>query len=992
MYLDEIYHVGVGHDDNPPGRGSGRFPYGSGENPGQHQFSFTSEVKELRKQGLKDSEIAKILLGKKPSNKPEEEWDWCNTTDLKTEIAIQSKLEKRVNISRARELYDKFDGNASKVGREMGVSESTVRGWLDPLLAERTTKYESTASILKDRIEQNAKDGKLATDVGSGTEFYLGVTSNTKRVAMEMLKREGYVQAWVQIPQGGTNNKTNVMVLAPPCPEGKDPKEYWVEIQKSKYNLGTIQEFTPDKGKTWWTPEFPESLSSKRVMIRYAEDGGKEKDGVIEINRDAKDLSLDGSLYSQVRIAVDGTHYMKGMAMYAVEKMPPGIDVIYNSNKSKKVPMIDHNAVYDPVKDDWSGKEVLKRMKVNPETGEIDRDNPFGALIKNQKEKDGVIYPGGQHHYIDENGKDRLSPINKLRDEGDWDTWSRNLSSQFLSKQPFKLIKQQIDLSVANKKAELEEINSLTNPVIKKQLLEEFASGCDARAHDLTVVGFKNQAYQVILPVPSLKDTECYAPNFKDGDTVALVRYPHGGVFEIPMLTVNNKSKAVQKIIGKDGLIPKDAVYINPKVAEQLSGADFDGDFVVTIPVKSNRLGIVHSKPLEGLKDFDPKELYKLPDSAPKMSNTTKQNEMGRITNLITDMTVQGASEDEICRAVKHSMVVIDAEKHHLDYKRSAKENDTDSLKRSYQKINPKTGVAGGASTVLSRARHPVQIDERKVVNDVNKMTPEEVKRYREGKMVYHPTGRKIINRIDDPVKMTPEELKIHQAGKKVYRTTDKLKQVDVYEMDLVDDAMDLVRDPSNKKEVYYAEYANALKGMANEARRTSRSISMPKQNPEAKKAYQEEVRNLEENLLLAKMNQPKERVANGIMNAIVSEKFKSNPSMDFEHRQREKARALNEARAMVGASKPKIPISDKEWEAIQANAISGTKLVEILKNTDSEALKQRATPRNTGSLTSTQRSLALSMLKSGMYTQKEIADRFGVSTSTISAITRQAN
>lgn len=32
-----LAHYGKGHDDNPPGRGSGRYPWGSGKNPRQHE-------------------------------------------------------------------------------------------------------------------------------------------------------------------------------------------------------------------------------------------------------------------------------------------------------------------------------------------------------------------------------------------------------------------------------------------------------------------------------------------------------------------------------------------------------------------------------------------------------------------------------------------------------------------------------------------------------------------------------------------------------------------------------------------------------------------------------------------------------------------------------------------------------------------------------------------------------------------------------------------
>lgn len=958
--MKDLIHTGVAHDSNPPGRGSGRYGWGSGENPGQHQFDFLSEVKVLKKRGLKDANIAKMLLG-----------EHATTTNLRAEIAIQTKKQRQINRARAIELLDECKGNVSEVARRMEKNESSIRSLLDPVIAERTNKYENTAAMLRKRIEES-ESGII--DVSKATEFTLGCTDSTKKVAIAMLEKEGYVKSWVQVPQMGTDHKTSIMVLAKQ-EEGETPKEAFARIQKNKFNISPIQDYTPDEGKTWWTPEFPESISSKRILIRYAEHGGKEKDGVIEINPNAIDLSLEGSRYAQVRIAVDGTHYMKGMAIYTTEKLPKGIDVIYNTNKHEGTPK---EKVF----------KELKTVKLDDGTEVIDKDNPFGALIRSPKEKDGVVTRGGQHYYVDEKGNKRLSPINKLQDEGDWDTWSRNLSAQFLSKQPLKLIKQQIDLSVADKRAELDEIRNLTNPVIKKKLLEDFAAGCDANAADLSVKGFKNQAFQVLLPIPGLKDTEIYAPNFDDGDVVALVRYPHGGTFEIPVLKVNNKHPEAKRVMAG----ASDAVGINTKVAEQLSGADFDGDTALVIPIASNRIAIKSRPYFDELKTFDPKEIYKLPDDAPKMKNRTKQNEMGRVTNLITDMTVQGAKEREIVRAVKHSMVVIDAEKHHLDYKQSAEDNDIKALKDRYQKrVDPETGrETTGASTIFSRAGAITRIDKRKEVTDTGKMTPEELERWNKGQKVWRNTEEKIVEQIKDPRKMTSEELVQYNAGKKVYRTTNKNKQQEVSRMDTVDDARDLVRDKSNSKEMAYANYANELKGMANEARREARSIKPTPVSQTAKETYANEVEDLNRKLRVAQSNAPRERQAQIIANSIVSEKFASNPDMDYEHRQRERSRALTQARAEVGAKKEPVVITDREWEAIQANAISTTKLTQILNNTDQEAFKMRATPRASSSgLSSSQVSLIETMASSGMYTHKEIADRLGVSASTISSVLR---
>lgn len=963
MTKEFIAHLGVGWDDNPPGIGSGRYPHGSGENPNQHDDSLEERVKKLKKDGIKESEIAKMFFG-----------PYATTNKLKAEITIEKNERKKANYARAMELMDKYKGNVSAVARAMNLNESSVRSMMKDEVVNRRDRYTNTAEMLKKIVDE-----KGMVNVSKYTELYLGVPAYTKEVAIAMLEHEGYTRATTKIPQMGTSNETTVVVLA-------KPGIPWAEIQKNKLDVQPITTFTPDEGKTWWTPEFPTSVDSKRVMIRYAEDGGTQKDGVIELKRGVEDISLGpSSQYAQVRIAVDGTNYMKGMAMYAEDKdFPKGVDIIYNTNKSRGVPAIDKNAVYNPETGDWSGKEVLKRMKIDNKTGEVDRDNPFGALIKSPKDRDGVLVAGGQWHYIDKNGNDQLSPINKLQDEGDWDSWSRNLASQFLSKQPLKLINQQIDVSLKQKRAELDEILNLNNPVVKKKLLDGYASDCDANAADLSVKGFKNQAFQVILPIPDLKDNEIYAPNYQDGDTVALIRYPHGGTFEIPILKVNNKHATAKNVMRG----ASDAVGINENNAEKLSGADFDGDTVVVIPLKSNNINVVATDRLKQLEGWDAKKIYKLPDSdKSKLAGTAKQTEMGKITNLITDMTVAGAPTDEIVRAVKHSMVVIDAEKHHLDYKQSFKDNNIADLKKEYQ-----GGAQKGASTVLSKAHAGIYVDEFKEVTDTNKMTPEEVKRFEQGYQVFHPTGNKIKKQIKDPNDMTAEELQRYNSGKKVYRETNNYRQTKVTRMSQVDDARDLVYDKENPKEMAYANYANDLKALAREARREYRSIKPTPVNQESKKTYADEVASLDRKLRVAEMNNPKEAQAQAIAGALYREKKEANPDMDFEHKKRAQSVALTQARAMVGASKQRIEITDREWEAIQANAISNDKLRRIVNNSNLDILKELATPRNktkASDLSVAQMNQIKAMFASSLYTQNDIANRLGISTSLVSEILR---
>lgn len=949
MNSDVLAHVGKAHDDNPPGRGSGRYGWGTGENPNQHQFTFLSEYDRLRKEeGLTESQVAKILLG--PDG---------TTTRLRAKHTIESKQQRKINYETAMKLLEKYNGNKSAVGREMGINESTVRSLLDPMKLARMDAYENTAEMLKKTV---AEKGPI--DVSSGTEHFLGVNANVKSVAIEMLKEEGYNTHNIKIEQLGTGENTTTLVLVP-------PGMTYAELQKNKYDVKSVNTFTPDNGHTWWTPEFPSSLDSKRVMVRYAEDGGKDRDGTIEIRRGVKDLDLGDANYAQVRIAVDGTNYLKGMALYGDDKdFPKGVDIIYNSNKKRGVPLIDTNATYDPVSGEWSGKEVAKRLKIDGTTGEVDKDNPFGALIKAR----------GQYRYEDAKGKEQLSPLNKLREEGDWDTWSRTLSSQFLAKQNIDLIEKQLGVTIEDKRSDFEEISNLTNPVIKKKLLEDFAETCDASASDLSAKGLKGQSYQVLLPLPNSNPKEVYAPNYKDGEQVALVRFPHAGTFEIPILTVNNRHNSEgKKILGN----AKDAIGIHPDVAEILSGADFDGDTAIVIPMSSNKIKIKSTPQLEGLKGFEPKDIYKLPDSAPAVKNQAKQTEMGKVTNLIADMTVGGAPDTDIVKAVKHSMVVIDSEKHHLDYKQSAADNKIRDLKTVYQ-----GSPRAGASTILTRAGSEIYIDKRKETVDVNNMTPEEVKAFRAGKKIYrtvNPTPH--YKQITNPSDMSSEELKVYNAGKKVYRYDgDRVPKVKVNRMDTVDDAFELVRDKSNPKEVAYANFANDCKDLANQARAMARQIKPIPVSSSAKQVYASEVNSLNAKIKKAEMNSPREREAQRIANAIASQKIKSNPHLDLEHKKRVRARALEEARAMVGAKKELIEITDKEWEAIQANAISTNKLTKILNNTDQEAFKKRATPKNTNNvvLTAAQVAKLKAMYNSGRYSRADIAEALGISTSTI--------
>lgn len=905
MTMDILEHYGVSIDNGAPGVGSGRYPKGSGDNPYQRNVDFLSTVYRLRNEGLSDVDIARGM--------------GMTTTVYRSRISLANSEIRKYNVARALEMKDAGYSNV-KIGEELGINESSVRSLLNPALSERSEITRTTANVLKDAVDKGAY-----IDIGTGTEYQLGVSRTKLKTAVELLEEEGYTVHNIQVEQQGTGNMTTVQVLAPAGVTKKD-------IYKNMENIQTIvPAYSEDGGRTFEGLEEPKSIDISRVSVRYGEEGAN-RDGLIELRRGVEDLDLGDASYAQVRIAVDGTHYLKGMACYAEDTSdwPDGVDIRFNTHKSPDLPM----------KGPTSDESVLKPMKNDP-------DNPFGSTVR-------------QKHYIDKNGEEQLSALNIVYEEGEWSTWSKTLSAQMLSKQQPALAKEQLELAYKQKEDEYNDISKLTMPALKQKLMGEFADECDAAAVDLSAAGMPRQASHVILPVPSLKDNEIYAPNYKDGETVVLIRYPHGGKFEIPELTVNNKNKEAIDIMGN----AIDAVGIGPKAAKQLSGADFDGDTVLVIP--NNDHSIKSRKPLEDLKNFDHLEMYHNPPDVPKTGKETgfiKQRQMGDITNLITDMTIKGADMDEICRATKHSMVIIDAEKHNLDWRRSAVDNGIAELKTRYQG-SPKAG----ASTLISRSTSEERVPDRKP-KPVSKMTAEEHARYLQGEKIWEYTGRTYMKPIKD--KKTGE-IKGYKETPKTQKSTKGAETSDARKL-----------SSGTLMEEIYANHANKLKALAKKARAASIDIPNAKYNPSAKRTYAPEVASLMHKLNVALKHAPYERQAQIMAGQVVKAKKRANPNMDADQIKKLKGRALTEARKRFGGGKELIDITDREWEAIQAGALSHNRQVQILNNSNPDRLKQLATPRDRQGLTATKKAQARSMLSRG-YTRAEVAEYLGISTSTL--------
>lgn len=890
-------------------RRSGRYPWGSGDNPYQHSGDFLSRVEELQKQGLSEKQIAESI--------------GISTTELRLQKRLATHERRALEADRARSLRE--DGKSlNEIAEIMGYNnDSSIRALLNENTADNKNKARATAEILRRELET-----KGMLDVGAGVELELGISKQKLEEAIRILELEGYNVYGVGIPQVTNPGKqTTTMVLTNPDIAYKDVYQ----------NMGDIQPVTDyhstDGGTSFQKREYPASINSSRIQVCYGDEGGASKDGVIEIRRGVADLDLGNSHYAQVRILVDGTHYLKGMAMYS-DDMPDGVDIVFNTNKKSGTPKMD----------------VLKKIKEDP-------DNPFGATIK----------ANGQSFYDDPNGlftdsvtgkKQSLSAINKLKEEGDWDTMSKNLSSQFLSKQPMQLIKRQLDLTYADAEAEFDEICALTNPTIKRKLLMDFANECDSATVHLQAAALPRQKTQVILPITAMKETEIYAPNYRDGEQVALIRYPHGGTFEIPVLTVNNKNKSARSILGN----VVDAVGINAKVAERLSGADFDGDQVVVIPTNS-KVRIKSTPELKGLKGFDAKTEYSTEGKTgvKLMTKAETQKQMGVVSNLITDMTLRGATESELVRAVKHSMVVIDAEKHKLDYKQSEKDQGIAELRKKYQKQVDDDGNVvkeGGASTLISRKKQDVRVAERQGSGTIDPET---------GKVSYKESGRTYVDKDG-----------------KTQKATTKVKLMNVTE-----DARTL--SSGTPQENAYADYANKMKALANAARKESVNTGRLKYDANAKEVFQSEVDSLKSKLNIAAKNAPRERRAQALANSVVKAKQQDNPDMDKKEVKKASNQAIIDARISVGASgkDTRIRITDSEWKAIQAGAISDSMLTQILRYADADEIRQRATPRATTELSTAKVNKINSMLNSG-FTNAEIAEALGVSTSTVSKYANQ--
>lgn len=919
---ESLEHYGTRHEGNIPH--SGRYPWGSGANPNQHATTFLATYRHLKAKGLSEKEIAKAFK--------------MNTSQLRNKISADNAKERKIKYDQAYALAAKGYGPteiARRMSKTLGyeVNESSVRSLLNPRARAANEVLGNTADALRKAVKETKY-----VDIGKGTEIYMGISADKLKKAADILVAEGKyeIRNDLHVPQINDPNKHTLLKVL--VPKGTPTRE--ILANKDKIRMPGQQ--TEDGGFTYEPKEPIKNIDLNRVYIRYPDEGGKTKDGVIELRRGVEDLNLGQAMYAQVRIGVkdsaDERYYLKGMAMYS-DDVPKGYDIIFNTSKSRSKPL----------------EEVLKLQKRNKKTGEIeDPSNPFGSALKDEEKLRMV-----QRHYEDKDGKRQLSALNIVKEEGDWDEWSRTLASQFLSKQTTDLAKEQLGLDASFRRNEFEKIQETTNPTIKKLLLTDFANECDSAAVHLKAAALPRQRTKVILPFNDLKPNECYAPDFKDGEEVILVRYPHEGTYQIPRLKVNNRIQSAINTIGKNA---RDAIGIHPAAAEQMSGADFDGDTCIVIPTRGYTFKT--EKARRELLEFDAKTQY--PErpgmvSMGKKGGTKEHTQMGMISNLITDMTLKEAPIDELIRATKYANTVIDAAKHKLDYTTAFKELGIRELQKKYQ---PKPdGTFGGAGTLISKAKGEVHISKRKEIG-IDPETGE--KKYLSTPEVY---SKKHVNTKTGEVTWTQHERKMSSTN-----------------MGEAKDAHEL--SSGHPMEEVYADYANYMKAMGNEARKAAYSAGREElyRNPQAAKAYETQVSSINTKIMDAKKNKPLERQAQLIANSIVEMKKydakQQGEEIPKDELKKIRNQALKDARRQTGAEKHQVYITDEEWEAIQSGAVGKSTIEEIWKNGDQDRLRSLAMPKQTKTIPQS----VINRIKSmkGKYSTEEIAEYLDISTSTV--------
>lgn len=166
-------------------RHSGRYPYGSGDNPYQHEAwgVFLSRLDELRDSGWTDT----------PENIKKEFGEEMTVAQFRKERYWATYKNRCYLVQTAERLKSKgCEENGwqpmtnKEIADKMGLpGESSVRSLLDTKKKDRMMETQVTADELKKIV-----DSKNMVDVGSGSAQMLGINENKFKNALYLLEKE----------------------------------------------------------------------------------------------------------------------------------------------------------------------------------------------------------------------------------------------------------------------------------------------------------------------------------------------------------------------------------------------------------------------------------------------------------------------------------------------------------------------------------------------------------------------------------------------------------------------------------------------------------------------------------------------------------------------------------------------------------------------------------------------------------------------------------
>ncbi|MBQ0118028.1 MAG: hypothetical protein KBS98_09000, partial [Flavobacterium sp.] len=209
-----LAHEGVGHLE---GGNSGRFPWGSGENPYQHQpHALVTFDEKMKKAGLTERQIIDAWNGEHVDDKSLQ----FTTTEYRTALSVYKSRYKQQLQKSAKYLHDVEHRGPTEIARMLGLpNESSARSLLEEQHQANVNKADATAEILKKRLEETG--GYLM--VGKGVEHELGITKNKLDNALFILEQDGYPHYDRRIDQvTNKSGKTTIRLLCPPGTEYKD--------------------------------------------------------------------------------------------------------------------------------------------------------------------------------------------------------------------------------------------------------------------------------------------------------------------------------------------------------------------------------------------------------------------------------------------------------------------------------------------------------------------------------------------------------------------------------------------------------------------------------------------------------------------------------------------------------------------------------------------------------------------------------------------------